>query len=103
MICFKLISKATGETQTLNNIDIEICQVMGVEVHPVQYGGNVFNWFDTIGFQIASGKELGSTELRDHYLKSEMWAEKAPMIEKILDYLEANYRSNSFYARKADV
>jgi hypothetical protein len=49
---------------------------------------------------IATGKPLGSQELRDHYLSSDMWAEEAPVIRQILDYLESRYTSHSFYAVK---
>ena len=102
--CFKLLDKQTGEAVPLNKLDEDICKdVLGVPVHDKKYGGGyvagAFNWFDTIGFQIATGKPLGSQELRDHYLKSDMWAEEAPIISKILDYLEARYTSHSFYGR----
>ena len=102
--CFKLLDKQTKEAVSLNKIDENICkEVLGIPVHDKKYGGGYvpgsFNWFDTIGFQIATGKPLGSQELRDHYLKSDMWAEEAPVIGKILDHLEARYTSHSFYGR----
>lgn len=100
--CFELFNKHTGESVCLNVLDEQICKdVLNVPVHPRLYGGEGgFNWYDTIGFQIACGKQLGSQELRDHYLKSDMWADEAPVIERILNYLEDNYRSNSFYSIK---
>jgi len=102
--CFKLLDKQTKEAVSLNKIDEDICkEVLGVPVHEKKYGGGYapgsFNWFDTIGFMIATGKPLGSQELRDHYLASDIWAEEAPVIGKILDYLEARYTSHSFYGR----
>lgn len=98
--CFQLLDKQTGEAISLNQVDESICiEVLDTPVHPQRYGGDVFNWFDSIGFQIACGKPLGSTDLRDHYLKSDMWAEEAPMISKIMDHLEARYTSRSFYGR----
>lgn len=108
MICFKLYSKETNEAVSLNKLDEDICnEVLNVPVHETKYGGGyvegAFNWFDTIGFQIASGKDLGSQELRDHYLKSDMWAEEAPIVERILNYLEERYRSHSFYQLKSQV
>lgn len=100
-VCFKLFSKDNQEKAiSLTLIDERICrEVLNVEPHPKWYGGTVFNWFDTIGFMIASSSDmyLGSAALREHYSKSEMWAEEWPMIEKILDFLEANYTSTSFY------
>lgn len=102
--CFQLLDKQTGEATSLSAIDNSICtEVLNVPTDERMYGGGfvsgAFNWFDTIGFQIATGKSLGSQELRDHYLKSDLWADEAPVISKILDYLEARYTSHSFYGR----
>ena len=107
MNCFQLFSKVTKEPVSLNQIDEEICNVLEVPVHKTKYGGGYekgsFNWYDTIGFQIATGKFLGSDELRDHYLKSDMWSEEASIIEKILNYLEDNYTSRAFHALKSQL
>lgn len=104
-ICFQLFDKNTNEAVSLSKLDDILCtEVLKVQPDPKLYGGGhvkgAFNWFDTIGFMIASGKELGSQELRDHYLASDMWADEAPLIRSILDYLEEHYTSNSFYATK---
>jgi len=96
--CFKLFKKTDGQAQSLNKLDEEICTLLGVPVHPKKYGGHIYNWFDTVGFQIATGKDLGSQELRDHYL-SPMWIEDTWII-KVIDYLEDNYTSHSFYQPK---
>lgn len=102
--CFRLISKETNEVVSLIKVDEEICQLLGVEVDLRHYGGveNGFNWFDTIGFMIATNSEmfLGSQKLRDHYLASDMWSEEAPVIGKILNYLEEKYRSANWYQSK---
>jgi hypothetical protein len=105
MDCFQLFKKGESSAVSLNKIDEEICiNVLNVDVDAKKYGGgfvkNGFDWFNTIGFQISQGKALGSQELKDHYLASEMWAEEAPIIEKVINYLENNYSSTSFYARK---
>ncbi len=71
--CFQLFplnsdSPKESGAVSLSRIDEEICQLLGSQVHDRFYGGtgeNSFNWFDTIGFQIACGKPLGSSELRD--------------------------------------
>jgi hypothetical protein len=102
--CFQLLDKQSNEAVSLNKLDEDICKdVLNVPVHEKKYGGGyvkgAFNWFDTIGYHIATGMPLGSQELRDHYLKSDIWAEEAPIISKILDYLEARYYSHSFYGR----
>jgi hypothetical protein len=102
--CFQLLCKTTGEPVSLNAVDELICkEVLNVPVHPKKYGGGyvkgAFNWFDAIGFMIAAGKKpLGSQELRDHYLNSDMWADEAPIIEKILDFMESRFTSRSFYS-----
>ena len=103
--CFQLLDKQSGEAVSLNSVDESICkEVLNVPVHEHNYGGGyapgAFNWFDTIGYMIATGKPLGSQELRDHYLASDMWAEEAPIIGKILDHLEARFTSRSFYRMK---
>ena len=55
--CFQLLDKQTNEAISLNLIDEQICKdVLNVPPHPKFYGGDTFNWFDTIGFQIAMGK-----------------------------------------------
>ena len=99
--CFQLFDKQTNQAVSLIALDESICaDVLNTQPHPRFYGGTVFNWFDTIGYMIATGKPLGSQELRDHYLKSDMWAEEAPIISNVLDYLEARYTSHSFYSVK---
>jgi hypothetical protein len=55
----------------------------------------VFNWYDTIGFTIAMGRSLD--QVRDHYVKSDVWLEELPIINKVLDFLEDNYTTRSFY------
>ena len=107
--CFQLFKKGESEPISLNKIDEEICSVLEVPVHLTKYGGGyvkgALNWFDTIGFAIATDSEkfLGSQELRDYFLISRdggIWDEEAPLFEKVLNYLEANYSSTSFYQTK---
>lgn len=104
--CFQLFEKDSDQKEaiSLNRIDEEICQILKVPVHPKKYGGGYieggFNWFDTIGYMIATDSEmfLSSEKLRKHYLESEMWEEEKETIKKILDYLESKYVSTSFYS-----
>lgn len=93
--CFQLLKD--GSPVSLNKLDEDICKdVLHVEPHPKFYGGeNQINWFDSIGFQIAMGKELGTEELRKEVIDYEM-----PQLVKILDYLEERYTSTSFYMAK---
>ncbi len=105
MDCFQLFKKGESSAVSLNKIDEEICMnVLNVSVDDKKYGGgfveNGFDWFNTIGFQMSQGKALGSQELKDYYSTSTLWAEEAPIIEKIITYLENNYSSTSFYAHK---
>jgi len=95
---FQLLSKTTKEPQYLSQIDELICaQCLNVPVHPKKYGGdgsgNSFNWFDTIGYMLASGKSLedGDNSVREYYRSSRLWAEELPIIEKIIDFLQARY------------
>ena len=99
---FQLISKTTKEATSLSEIDDLICEnVLHVTPHHKFYGGNedgCFNWFDTIGFQIASGLTLedGTTSVRNHYKNSEIWKEELPIIEKIIDYLQENFTTKNW-------
>jgi hypothetical protein len=62
--CLQLIRKTDmqGAPVSLNQIDREICDYMGVECHPGRYA---YGWFDVIGFQLAAGKSFDDI---DHFL-----------------------------------
>jgi hypothetical protein len=62
--CLQLIRKTDmqGAPVSLNHIDREICDYMGVECHP---GRSAYGWFDVIGFQLAAGKSFDDI---DHFL-----------------------------------
>ena len=97
---FQLLDKSTGEAQSLSKVDDRICiEVLNCTPHEKYYGGNVFNWFDTIGFQLASGKALNNdaeNSVHNHFKNSEWWQEELPMIESILNFLQENYTSRSW-------
>ena len=94
---FQLFPKGSNTAARLFDIDEEICtKVLNVPVHEKVYGGSGegrFDWFNTIGYLIASGRKLGSEELR---LKVAEWTENDPIGVKVLAYLEENYYSESF-------
>lgn len=94
---FQLFPKGSNTAARLFDIDEEICtKVLNVPVHEKVYGGSGegrFDWFNTIGYLIASGRKLGSEELR---LKVAEWTENDPIGVKVLQYLEDNYTSDSF-------
>lgn len=96
---FQLIDNKTNEPVALNQVDEEICELLNVDVHPKFYGGDQYNWFNTIGFQIAIGKPLGSKELRDYVTDSSPngWtADYAAKGRLVLDYLENTYTSRAW-------
>lgn len=98
-INFQLIDKTTGEPVSLSHVDELICEdVLFVEVHPRSYGGTVFNWFDTIGYQLAMGFRLedGDNSVRNYYRNNDLWEEELPMIEKIIDFLQEKYTVHSW-------
>lgn len=105
--CFQLFVKGESTPCSLTKVDEDIClNVLNVPVHGYDWGGNCmdarsFNWYDTIGFNIAMGKPLGSAELRNHFNSSEWWQENLTVINKILTYLEENYSSSAWYEVKA--
>lgn len=94
---FQLFLKGSNKASLLNDVDTEICtEILKLPVHAKVYGGsgeNRFDWFNTIGYLIASGRELGSEELR---LKVAEWTDNDPIGVKVLAYLEENYSSKSF-------
>jgi len=97
--CFQLLDKQTNEAVSLSVIDEQICnEVLHTPVHPKYYGGDKFNWFDTIGFQIATGKDLHSEELVNHY-NNDLWADEYPLVKDIVSFLRERYVSRSFYGR----
>ena len=102
--CFQLIEKVSGEPAVLSKVDDIICkEVYNCEPHPKYYGGDVFNWFDSIGFHLATGKSLcdnSDNSVRKYYKESEIWADELPIIEKTIDFLQENYTDRSFYQVK---
>ena len=99
--CFQLICKETNEPVSLVSIDEQICkEVYNCGPHPRLYGGTVFNWYDTIGFQLASGKTLEDDEnsVRAYYAANDIWQEELPVINKVLDYLQQRFTARSWYS-----
>lgn len=104
-INFQLIDKLDKKPVSLTKIDEEICEkVLAEKPHKKYYGGsgkNSFNWFDTIGFQLASGKTLeeGQNSVRKYYQTSDDWLEELPIIEKIITFLQNKYTCRSWVSR----
>jgi hypothetical protein len=98
--CFKLISKETNEAVSLINIDELICEkVLNIPIDPVHWGGGVFNWHDTIGFQLAMGKTLenGENSVSNYYWTNDIWEDELQYIMPIIKYLQNNYTARSWY------
>lgn len=108
-IYFKLLDKSTGEAVSLPHVDERICEeVYHCKAHhkfwgghDPEPGGHTFNWYDTIGFQLASGRTLedGEGSVREHYAENEMWDAERPVINKVIDFMQANYRVQFGYTR----
>lgn len=97
MNCFQLLDKTSMSPVSLPSVDERICrEVFNVEPHPKYWGSTVFNWYDTIGFTVASGMSLA--EAREYYNTTNIWEEERPYVNKVIDFLEANYTTKSFYS-----
>ncbi len=85
-----LFDKTSKEAVSLISIDERICkEVYNVEPHDTHWGSNVFNWYDTVGYQLSTGKSM--EEVRQHYVTSDIWTEELPMILPVIEFLENNY------------
>ena len=107
--CFQLTNKSTGLVATLQDVDVAICNHLECVVDPKYW---CCDWYNTIGFLIATKTErsLGSQELRDEvatlvcYDPTKEYSEDDQHYQRtlntILEFLEANYTSDSFYSYK---
>ena len=96
---FELLDKQTNKPVALVQIDELICQdVFNCTPHSKWWGGEVFNWYDTIGFQLALGRTLedGDKSVREYYKNATIWADEYPMIDKVISYLQQFYTSRSW-------
>jgi hypothetical protein len=96
---FRLFHKKTNVAVSLVQVDNNICRdVLDCTPHEKWWGGEVFNWYDTIGFQLAYGMTLedGEGSVRDYYKDSDLWKEEYPMIDKVISYLQEHYTCNSW-------
>lgn len=96
---FQLLNKETKEPVGLVEVDERICrEIYKEEPHERWWGGTTFNWYDSIGFQLACGLTLedGENSVRQHYRSSEIWREELPIIEKVIDFLQENYTTKNW-------
>lgn len=86
----KLFDKTSKEDTHLVLVDARICkEVYHKEPHEVYWGAQVFNWYDTVGFQLSTGKNM--EQVREYFTASDIWTEELPMILPVIEFLENNY------------
>lgn len=86
----RLFDNTSKEAASLVSVDERICrEVYNVEPHDVNWGSNVFNWYDSIGYQLSTGKSM--EEVRQYYVTSDIWTEELSIILPVIEFLEANY------------
>jgi hypothetical protein len=93
-VCFQLFKKGSDVPSRFCDIDEEICREFGWTVDEKLYA---HGWYDSIGFQIATGKDLGGEELRNRL--KEYYDENDELL-RILSFLEEHYTSTAWYERK---
>lgn len=94
---FKLIKKGEDKPMTLDKVDEELCKVLGVPVHPKHY---VCNWFDTIGWYIASNPNMDSisSDSLYNFIKEKIKVHdnfREKMV--ILNHLHINFESENWF------
>ena len=90
MVHYELMNKLTGEIPTLDDIDYQICRLLGKPYNRQHFChlGNkpeyrdFFNWNNTVGLAMAMGKTWD--EIRA------LWSDDDEIL-RICDYLEEHY------------
>ena len=99
--CFQLFHKGSQSAAVLQDVDSAICQHFNVPCDDVHWH---HDWYDCIGFYLAIGKSWN--EIRDYLVRmiaeSDSDSLKADWqhMEKIREFLEANYTVKAWYERK---
>jgi len=88
--CFIFTDKQTKEIISFDDIDEKMCKELNVPIDPKLF---YLGWVDNIGLSVAMGKQLGDPALKEIYKSDEK-------ILKVIDHLEANYESDSWYQVK---
>jgi hypothetical protein len=94
--CFTLTRKGETKPASLNGIDEELCQHLGVPVHPTRY---LAEWFNTIGFAYACGKTMDQvvTIYRDYYNAGAEEEDRQRL--EIAEYLREHYTTDTWCER----
>ena len=88
--CFQLISKKTGEPENFSSIDEKLCAMFDVPVDDNRY---LCSWYDIVGLNLATGRDF------DEQRKMHWIAEDESLMQ-IIDFLDENYTSNSWYEHR---
>lgn len=105
-VCFQLFKKHTdgsvSETPaTLDDIDREICDLLGHEYSPIEWCGltkeriDGINWYNIVGLSIAMGNtcdKIKETVLNGQQHDNEF----STNIIKVCDYIKEHYDSSSW-------
>jgi hypothetical protein len=87
---FQLISKTTKEPALFNAIDIELCNHFKQPIDDEKY---LSNWYDSIGFRIATGNTLDDIIREFTNLEQEGWVKA---LLSIAIYLNEHYTTNNW-------
>ena len=94
--CFSLTRKGETETASLSDVDVEICNMLGVEVDKKYWVGG---WYGTIGLLLAMGRSfedintIFNKESDEHPDETDIYS----TLKRILAFLSENYVSDCWY------
>jgi len=80
----------------LNQIDREICKLVGLDEHKTQY---CLGWFDMIGFKLACGESFEEIifELEQRFAVPEpVYADYDAAILRVAKWLKQNFKNNAW-------
>ena len=97
--CFTLTNRGESAKEgpvSLMAIDEELCQYLGVPVHPKDY---VAGWYDTIGFAYACGKTMDQVvdTYRQYYEFDPTEEDRKRLV--IAKYLRENFTTDAWCER----
>ncbi len=87
-VCFQLTKKGATSPSHLSAIDDELRKHFNQPEDPVEW---LAGWYNSIGLAIATGKDVGSVELREYTA-----GRRSKMLDDILTYLEDHYTSTAW-------
>jgi len=100
-ICFQLTRKSDLKAGpvVLAKIDEEICEFLGITVHPDKW---VQDWYNSIGLRLACGHSFEDirTEFKKYIDESENDSKFYTRLTVILNFIDENFTTNSFYQLK---